>query len=231
MMMIRKLVAGCFVLGLAACATTEPATRGASLDPTAPQAVSEAALAEAAVQMVVPDYDVVAININVPQNLRVSEANVFFPIADIVWHGDPLGDRHVQVKAIYEEAFATGTASLKGGRAVTVQATITRFHALTPKARYTTGGNHSMHFILTVYDAATGEIIDGPRPVVADVAASGGQRAMEEEDVGLTQKVVIEQRLAEVILAELTAPVAVAAPEVEAVSRQDFSPMDLNIVE
>lgn len=217
------LILGC-ALGLAACSTPEPATRGAYVDPAAVSAGTET--------VVTPDYNVVSIRIDVPKTLTVSEANSFFPLADIVWHGDPLGDRKAQVQAIYAEAFAAGTATLKGTQDVEVDATITRFHALTPKARYTTGGMHTLHFILTVRDAATGQVLDGPRPVVADVKGSGGMRAMEEEAAGITQKVVIEQRLAQVILAELTAPVPVhTAQVVDQVSRQDFSPTDLNIVE
>lgn len=217
------LILGC-ALGLSACSTPEPATRGAYVDPSAVSSGAET--------LVTPDYNVVSIKIDVPKSLTVSEANSFFPLADIVWHGDPLGDRKAQVQAIYEEAFAAGTASLKGTEQVEVDATITRFHALTPKARYTTGGMHTLHFILTVRDAVTGQVLDGPRPVVADVKASGGMRAMEEEAAGITQKVVIEQRLAEVILAELTAPVPMRTTGgVDQVSRQDFSPTDLNIVE
>jgi len=222
---LRSLTACLLALGLAACATSEPATRGASVDPQM--------IASGTQAVVTPDYRVTAINVSVPANLRVSEANTFFPVADIVWHGDPIGDRHAQVKSIFQEAFASGTADLTGRRAVILEATVTRFHALTPKARYTTGGMFTMHFVLTLRDAATGAIIDGPRPIVADARGAGGERAIQEEAQGLTQRIVIEQRLAQVIREELTAPVAMpAAPgTVEAVSRQDFSPTDLNIVE
>ena len=221
---VRSMIMGGFLLGLSACATPEPVTRGATLDPSA--------LANGSVALVAPDYDVISVKIDVPRTLKVSEANVFFPIADIVWHGDPLGDRYAQVQAIYAEAFAAGTADLHGARKVEVDAEITRFHALTPKTRYTVGGMHTLHFILTVRDAATGEILDGPRPVVADVKGSGGTRAMEEEAAGITQKVVIEDRLAQVIRDELSAPLPeLTASDAQVVSRQDFSPTDLNIVE
>lgn len=224
MFKLRMLMLGAFALGLAACATPEPATRGAMVDPSA--------LAEGTVQLAAPDYHVTQISVVVPRNLKVSEANTFFPMADIVWHGDATGDRHAQVQSIFQEAFATGTAGMDGSRDVIVEATVTRFHALTPKARYTTGGMHTMHFVLTVFDAATGQILDGPRPVVADVKGSGGQRAMDEEAAGITQRVVIEERLAQVIRAELTAPIAVpGVTGMEAVSRNAFSPTDLNIVE
>ena len=113
-----------------------------------------------------------------------------------------------------------------------MDAEITRFHALTPKTRYTVGGMHTLRFILTVRDAATGEILDGPRPVVADVKGSGGQRAMEEEAAGITQKVVIEERLAQVIHDELIAPLPeLTGADAQVVSRQDFSPTDLTYVE
>lgn len=221
MITFRAVLVGGLMLGLAAC-STDTVTRGAGVDPSA--------LTGGAVTMASPDYDVTAIAISVPRTLTVSEANVYFPMSDIVWHGDPLGNRYEQVQAVFEEAFATGTADLNGTRKVEVLAEITRFHALTPKTRYTVGGTHSLHFMLTVRDAVTGEILDGPRPVVADVKASGGSRAMEEEAAGITQKVVIEERLAQVIHDELTAPVPVAAGALVA-SRQDFSPIDLNIVE
>ena len=109
-----------------------------------------------------------------------------------------------------------------------------RFHALTPKTRYTVGGVHDTEFLLTVRDAATGEILDGPRKVMADVRAAGGQRALDEEAAGITQRSVIEARIAEVIRQELaqrlvpqTTPVA--APV--AVSRNAFSPADLPLLD
>lgn len=224
MMTFRSVLVGTLFLGLAACSGTEPATRGVSADPSA--------LSAAGTVLAAPDYDVTAISVIVPRTLTVSEANVYYPIADIVWHGDPLGDRYDQVTAVFQEAFARGTADLNGSRKVEVIAEITRFHALTPKTRYTIGGTHSLHFMLTVRDAVTGAVLDGPRPVVADIKAAGGQLAIAEEAAGITQKVVIEERLAQVIHDELTAPMRLAPQAAaEAVSRQDFSPIDLNIVE
>lgn len=187
MTIARFLMACGLALGLAACAVPDmPAG-----------AVSKAAPF---------DYDVVAIKIDVPETLRVSEAQMLYPTADVVWRGDPPGNRYAQIKAIYEEAFRRGTADLHGHRDVIVEATVLRFHALTETARTYTGGVHSLRFMLTVRDAKTGEILDGPRRVVADVHASGGSQAIKEEAEGLTQKRVIEDRLAQVIHDELTAP-------------------------
>lgn len=224
MFVLRRFLAMGLMLGLAACVTPEPATRGASVAPSL--------IDSGKVLLVTPDYNVTAIWVHVPTTLHVSESNSYFPIADIVWHGDPAGNRYQQVQKIFEDAFANGTRDLRGTEDVVVDATVTRFHALTQKARYTTGGMHTLHFVLTVYDAGTGAILDGPRPVVADVKAAGGARAVRQEAEGLTQKIVIETRLAQVIHAELTAPVptAVNRAQLQNVTRQAFVPTDLTTV-
>jgi hypothetical protein len=148
------------------------------------------------------------VNVIVPHSLRVSEANTFVPVADIVWRGDPLGDRYQQVEAIFETAAWGATAQMHAGRAVVVDMEVTRFHCLTEKARYTIGGNHALHFDLTVRDAQTGQVLDGPRTVVADIKAAGGSRAIAEDQAGRTQKVVIIDRLTEVLRRELSQPFA-----------------------
>jgi hypothetical protein len=148
------------------------------------------------------------VQVAVPEDLRVSEANVFFPIADIVWRGEARGDRHLQVKAIYEEAAAVATSGMTKGPEAIVQLEITRFHCLTEKTRYTVGGVHSLHFRMTVRDAATGAVLDGPRDVVADVKAAGGATAINEDQQGRTQRVVIVERLVQVLRRELSVPAA-----------------------
>ncbi len=176
--------------------------------------------------MLQAEYDVKAVNVVVPQALKVSEANTFRPAADIVWRGDLPGDRYAQVKAIFEAAAARSTATMHAGEAVVVDLEVVRFHCLTEKTRYTIGGVHSLHFMMTVRDANTGAILQGPRMIVADVKASGGARAMAEEQSGRTQKVVVTERLAEVIRRELSAPVA-ALPADAVVTRFDGSPVQL----
>ncbi len=193
----------CLVIALAAlsaCGTTTQSSRNATppylttaIQNTAPEEI--ALPAELAVQ---------GIEISVPQTLKVSEADVFVPVADIVWRGDPLGDRHTQVAAIFESAAAEATTTLTQGRPVIVALEVTRFHGLTEKARYVTGGNYAMHFMMTLRDAQTGMVIDGPRPIVADVKGSGGVRAIAEDNAGRTEKVVVTQRLSEVLQYELT---------------------------
>lgn len=182
--------------------------------------------------MIPAAYDVSRVEISVPHTLRVSEANTFVPMADIVWHGDPLGDRYEQVRSIIDEAARRGTVDMTRGESVVVQIEVMRFHALTPKARYTFGGNFATRFLLTVRDAGTGQLVDGPRLVVADAPASGGQRAMEEEAQGITQRVVIVSHVAEVLRRELSRRLV---PKSElgagAVSRNSFQPAELGMMQ
>ena len=128
-------------IGLSACASA-PVTRdlppGAALD-AVPASVSLNALGP---------VDVVAINVSVPETLLVSEKNSYYPGGDIVWHGDPVGNRRDQVKAIFEAAMANGTSDMTGDRKVMLDIVVTRFHSLTPKARYTVGGVHAIQFHL-----------------------------------------------------------------------------------
>jgi len=81
-------------------------------------------------------WRVVDVDVRVPRSLTVSEANTYAPDADIVWRGDPPGDRYKQVDAILTEAIRRGSAGLRGKRPVRIVATVKQFHALTEKARY-----------------------------------------------------------------------------------------------
>ena len=196
---------------VSACGGMEPASRAAVNPQTSLDTVGVAPTV--AIPISTEPYLIAGTTIRVPQSLRVSEANVFYPIADIVWRGEPRGDRHVQVQAIYAEAMGRATAELTTGRAVLVDVEITRFHCLTEKTRYTVGGTHSLHFILTLRDAETGAIIEGPRAIIADVKAAGGSIAVAEEAEGLTQRIVVVNRLAEVLAYELTHHVPLPQPD------------------
>lgn len=199
MSMKRTLGAVLILAALSACGVAVPPSRNAVL-PILPSQISTA---PGEVIAGPQELAVLGIEIAVPQTLRTSEANVLVPSADIVWRGDPLGERHEQVAAIFQNAAAKATEGFTDGRGVIVSVEVTRFHALTEKARYLTGGNYALHFILTVRDAATGELIDGPRPIIADVRASGGIRAIAEDNAGRTEKVVITERLVSVLYSEL----------------------------
>ncbi len=147
----------------------------------------------------VRNWKVVDVVVNVPEQLKVSEANVFFPIADIVWHGDPAGEspaiRKVQVARILDDALTEAFTVVEGTRPVVIEVTLRRFHALTPKTRYTVGGTHDIRFDIVARDAETGETLWGPRFVHLEFPAYGGDKALEAERMGLTQKVRITRHL------------------------------------
>ena len=153
-----------------------------------------------------PSFAVEGIKVYVDPNLVVSEANGYYPGSDIVWRGEPFGDRHQQVRRIFEDAFARGTSGLRGDQPIILQVDVRRFHALTERARYTTGGVHAITFALQKRDAATGATIGEAKLIRADLRAYGGKDAIVADQIGQTQKVRITDHLARVIEAELTEP-------------------------
>jgi hypothetical protein len=174
-------------------------------------------------------YDVQDVRIVVPSGLTSSEANVFYPLADIVWRGEPLANRHEQVRQIFRDASAAATGAMNTGPGVIVQIEVTRFHSVTEKTRYTVGGVHSMHFTLTVTDAQTGAVIDGPRAVIADTPAVGGVRAIAQDQAGMTQRVVVLDRLKYVLQRELSAPASdTVVARAIAARAQTVTPIALN---
>lgn len=196
-------------LGLAACGGTDLASRNAT--PDAP-AFGFAARTKPGPIVMESQYNVVGIEIDVPRQLKVSEANLYYPIADVVWRGEPRGDRYAQIRAIFTEAFTQGTQSMRAGPQVIVSATLQRFHGVTEKTRYTVDGVHDMIYELTVRSAETGEILDGPRIVHTDLHATGGSAAIAEEQAGRTQRVVVVEGLRHAIRKELSRVVSTDTP-------------------
>ena len=189
--MISVLLLGLTVSG---CASIETATRNAPLDVGGLEAPAVS-------------VDVRDIRVSVPETLRVSEANAYLPAGDIVWRGDPPGNRHDQVKAIFEEALQRGTATMTPGHLpVVVEVEVARFHALTEKARYTVGGMHGLHFVMQLRHAETGALVGKPELIKANLRGFGGQAAIEADRIGQTQKVRITDHLANVIRQELSGP-------------------------
>ena len=156
-----------------------------------------------AIEVASAPYAVREVTVTVPEKLRVSEADVYYPVADIVWRGEPPGDRHVQVAGVLRDAAALGTADLTRGVPVVAEIEVTRFHALTEKTRYSVGGVYSIDFKLTIRDAETGIVIDGPRQVNGDIPAWGGRRALEDDLAGRTQRKTIVAGLSRTIRAEM----------------------------
>jgi hypothetical protein len=169
-------------------------------------------------------YDVTTFEIAVPETLVVSEANLFYPKADIVWRGEPVGDRFAQVKAVLEEGFVAGVAGMDTGPKATLSVTVVRFHCLTEKARFSVGGVHDVILELTVRDATSGAVLEGPRRVEIAIRASGGDNAIAEDVAGNTQRVVIVAGLAEAIRREL----ALVPVGIEAKRKGLFAGLSLN---
>lgn len=219
MRMVKCLSVLALVLGLSACGAGNTVDRATVVldGPATEVAVSGSAgpSADAVAPVFKPRYAVAEVRVVVPRDLHVSEANLFYPVADIVWRGDPPGDRYQQVHAIVTEAAGYATGDMKDGRPVMIVAEVVRFHSLTEKTRYTVGGVHSLRYRLSVHDATTGEVIEPPRLIVADVRAAGGRRAIEEERQGRTQRVVVVSALAASLRTALTTPVPLPeAPQV-----------------
>ncbi len=210
MTMFRMSFSVLALVSLSACAGQEPASRNTAagqiyLSQSTTSVTTPAAAAPRA-QVLAPKYAVTELRINVPRSLEVSEANTFLPAADIVWRGEPRGDRYAQVAKIFNDGLLAGTQGMVAGPAAIVEVEVTRFHCLTEKTRFTVGGNHAIHFILTVRDAATGAVLEAPREIIADVKAVGGAAAIAEDQAGRTQRVVVVERLADVIRRELSGP-------------------------
>lgn len=189
-------------------------TRAAPADLPGPVAVPASAaqpqaLTSADPTAFTPGQSPVSINqvqVIVPRALKVSERNSYIPRGDIVWREDPIGDRHAQVQKIVQDAVLRGVTPLNGPVKADVEIVVQRFHALTEKARYTTGGVHSITFDLMLKNPETGELLVPVRTVRADLDAFGGQQAINAMAHGQTQKVRISDHLAEVVRQELSNP-------------------------
>ncbi len=197
----RLVLAALALAGLAACGAPNTALESAAVARNLPGTDS---LENVAPQQVLTPVHVARIDVSVPRELTVSEANRYYPGGDIVWREDPFGDRHEQVRQIVADGLLLGVQDMDGDRAVILDVVVTRFHAVTEKARYTIGGVHAIQFQLTVLDAETGAVLRPAEMIRADFDALGGSAAIEAERQGITQKVRIKDQLAHVIRDELT---------------------------
>ncbi len=140
----------------------------------------------------------------VPETLTVSESNMIKPVADIVWRGDPFGDRHAQVQAIMEEGTARAAARMKGNLPVTVLITVKRFHALTEKTRYAYFGEHEIVFDLELRNSDSGDVVVPRYTVDATFRAYTQYEALDAERRGITQKSRILEQLEQRLFQEFT---------------------------
>jgi hypothetical protein len=142
-------------------------------------------------------WRVADVRVAVPATLSVSEAKTLLPKADIVWREDPEGDRRAQVAAIVETAARQGGSGLRGSRAVILDITVSRFHALTFEAerRMSNAGVHNIDFTIQVVDASSGQVLAGPDAIEAALPALSGAAMIEARRQGQTQKSQITAHL------------------------------------
>lgn len=191
--LFKTLLAAILLVSLTACASVPTATRSAMPDD------------------VVPGYGasnvrIDSFTVSVPQSLKANERNLYYPVGDIVWRGEPRGDRHAQVKAIFEAGLRRAAPMIEGERPVRIDVQVLRFHSVSEKARYTVGGVHDIDFRYRLVDVATGQQIGPSKDVSADLDALGGQDAMAAEGRGETQKLRIIAHLSRVFFEEMTVP-------------------------
>ena len=130
-----------------------------------------------------------------PDELEVSERNVYYPIADIVWREEPLADRKAQVARIIDEGVTAGLRHLSGPEPVSFDITLARFHSLTEKARYSIGGVHNIIFDIKITDQRSGAVLHDALQIVVELNAYGGGKAIGSERLGLTQRKRIRAHL------------------------------------
>ncbi|KUF08835.1 DUF6778 family protein [Pseudoponticoccus marisrubri] len=205
-----RIAAGLFVIaGLSACGAAPKVARNAPFEPVPAETRIAAPAQTASLALAAParrDLRIADVAIEIPKDLTVSEANLYYPVADIVWRGDPYGPRKPQVAAILREAADRARAELDGSRPARVEIRLDRFHSITEKARYTLGGVHSITFHLNIIDMETGAHIVRGRKVKADLRGFGADKALEAEHAGLGMKERIQRHLARVIAAEVGQP-------------------------
>lgn len=196
---LKSIAVSVFCASLAACGSVETTSRGIPLD--AP--LMGAGKASPAALGLPASLRVSAIHVTAPNHLSVSEANSYFPRADIVWRGDAYGDRHAQISEVVKSGLRMGIGHLNGAAPVVLNVEITRFHALTEKSQFSIGGTHDVQFILTVTHAQTGAVLLAPHALKMKIKAPGGDEALAMENAGRGQKVLITEGVAQMIRADL----------------------------
>ena len=147
------------------------------------------------------------VDVQISEKLTVTQSpsRRYPPVTELVWYGDPPGDRKAQVQALMADAVRAGAAdALLGAQPVTIALNITEFHAMTPRARATELqlGVHEIMFDISVIDSS-GAIVASENGVRADLEAFSGASALQAEKLGQGQKIRIQSRVAQVIRAWL----------------------------
>lgn len=200
---IRVALALTVAFGLGACAQVGDVTRASPLMPL----IGGAGDAPAGVALP-RDYKVVAVEVAVPASLVVAEDNSYKPRGDIVWREDGPGDRRAQVDGLVTDALRGAVADLNGARKVRLEVVVTRFHALSEKARFSAPSGlatHDIQMTMAVLDAATGEVIEPARPVGFKIDAHTSDDAIADMARGITQRSRISEALVRMVRRELGA--------------------------
>lgn len=134
--------------------------------------------------------------VEVPEHLTVSNSNTLAPNADIVWHGEPFGDRKAQVAAIIDEGVSAGASDLNGDQPVTMAVRVATFHAVTPAAiARSPAAVHNIGYVVQIFDSRTREPLTEPQTISADLEAFVGTSAVTAAISGDTQRVRIVRHL------------------------------------
>jgi len=138
-----------------------------------------------------------------PADINISESDEFYPNADVVWRGDPPGDRIAQIGAMFQTAFDRNKPIFTGDQPIVVDIMLIRFHGVTDRTRATIGGVHNIVFMMTVRDARTGDVIEPARRIEVNLNAPGGRQARRMDAAGETQRFRVTEFLTSVFRSEL----------------------------
>ncbi len=140
------------------------------------------------------------VRVTVPASLTVSEENTYTPNANIVWHGDPVGDRRAQVQAIVYDAARQAVAGMRGGQSAVLDITMEEFHGVTPIAMARApAAVHNITFIAQVNSAGSGAPLTEPTKIYADLPALVGEAGFYAAQFGPSQKQQVSEHLTAVI--------------------------------
>jgi len=195
MKMLKIISVMALGLGVAGCASVDTVSRNAPIE--APGLGTQRFA-------VARDYVVENVTFSAPSDLRVSESNSYYPNADVVWRGDPIGDRIDQIGSLFKVATERNATELTGNVPVIVDFQLVRFHGVTERTRFSVGGVYNIEFMMSVRNAITGEVIEAPRFIEADLSAPGGIAALILEQKGQTEKVRVTDYLTQVLRDELS---------------------------
>lgn len=195
MNVLKIITVAALGLGVAGCASVDTVTRNAPIE--VPQFGEQT-------RVIARSYAVQDMTFAASNQLRVSESNSYYPNADVVWRGDPIGNRIAQIAAIFKEATDRNAVKLDGTVPFVVDYELVRFHGVTERTRFSVGGVYNIEFEMTVRHALTGEILEPTRRIEADLSAPGGVAALMQEQRGQTEKVRVTDFLTQVFADELS---------------------------